>query len=228
MAHKKSDVSAIVTKGRGSAWSLPSKLESTALPEAMPIRKVTRIKANACIEEPIVIDKARDHTTSYVMAHAPETANAQMATRRPRSEAWRVVTSPELEGAVISCGAVPSYARAPGLARRPSASMKVPSATLISTAARLVACTPTHGISTKLPTTEPVTAPNVLMAYSPPTRADVVSGDASSRTKCCASSGRVPPISVVGTRSIGSTQRKRATMKRKLLSPKFARSAALT
>jgi hypothetical protein len=40
------------------------KLERMALPSAMPTRNVTKISANACSDEPIAIDSARDQTTS--------------------------------------------------------------------------------------------------------------------------------------------------------------------
>ena len=49
--------------------------------EAMPTRKVTRISAKACTDEPMAIDSARDQTTSYAIAQAPEQAKPTAASR---------------------------------------------------------------------------------------------------------------------------------------------------
>jgi hypothetical protein len=47
---------------------------------------------------------------------------------------------------------------------RDKAKMKSERPALMETATRLVTCTPNAGISTKLPSREPATAPNVLTA----------------------------------------------------------------
>src|SRR3954469_202702 len=60
-----------------------SRREAMPLPSAIPIKKVTRIRAKACMEEPMAIESASDQTTSDVIAQAPEMAKLQMASLRP-------------------------------------------------------------------------------------------------------------------------------------------------